>query len=438
MKCAICLADNVPGAVFCSDCGTMLTPSTTLPSGSSGSSGSSNPSTATTPSYSTPPSYGASPSFGASAGGGRPSNRALVVTSAIAIVASLALAALLVVLALDDSGDRTVFDQSGAAATTVAPSPATLAPAEIVARATAGWNGRSAAFLQPHTDAPFTSGGRLWAIASVDDLATRKNEAGTIDGLVLLGWNGSDWVPADGLPFTSPTADVTFEVLGDRLVDAPMVTVTWCCDGARASTRVFRILDGVPTDPVSGRPIDDEWTTVELTDRSFDFLEYTTCSSGEVIEIADGTETFFCDVETRSRLEIADDGTTSITSEDVTNPRPVVVYEGDLGVPGVTMTRPECDGSYVTAVGASISSSERRNRWNVARLLKRYPGSHYLLNGSTCDSLWPSVGDAPVYMVYFGPFDTKAEACAARKKGPRDSYVRPLSDDISHRTKIYC
>lgn len=421
MKCGICLADNAPGSVFCTDCGTMLTPATTMAATSLAGAG---PAT----------------SSGSSSG----SNRALVVTSAIAIVASLALAALLVFLAVDDDDQPSGFDSSNPVATTVTNAgtnePTTVAPetattSEVV---TSSWQSVSATYLQAHSDTPFTSGGQWYAIASIDDVAGRKNDSGRIDGLVLLGWRDDTWTPVDGLPWTSPAGEVTFEVLGDRLVEAPMVSISWCCETERATTRVFRLIDGVPTDVVSGRPIDDEWTAIDLTDRSFDFLEYSTCKTGEVVEVADGVEAFFCDVTTSSRLEIADDGTVSVTSNDTTNERPVVIRENDLAIDGVVMTQPECSGSYITAVGASVSKYEARNRANVTRLLARYPGSHYLRTDQTCTSLWPSIGGAPVYVVYFGPFETKTEACAARRKGPRDAYVRPLSDSISHHTRIYC
>lgn len=428
MKCGICLADNAPGSVFCSDCGTMLTPATTMTATSLSGSGANVGSGSTV------------------ASGGRP-NRALVVTSAIAIVASLALAALLVFLAVDDDNEPSGFDSSATTLvptldTTIVPNDSTtVAPSDTgdsVGAATTAWQSASATYLQAHTDVPFSSGGRSYAIASVDDVAGRKNDSGAIDGLVLLGWRDDAWTPVDGLPWTSPAGDVTFEVLGDRLVDAPMVSISWCCETERATTRVFRLIDGVATDVVSGRPIDDEWTAIDLTDRSFDFLEYTTCKAGEVIEVADGVEAFFCDVTTSSRLEIADDGSVSVSSTDTNNVRPVVIRENDLGIDGVVMSQPECSGAYITAVGASVSRYEARNRANVARLLARYPGSHYLRTDQTCDSLWPSIGGAPVYVVYFGPFDTKAEACAARSKGPSDSYVRPLSDSISHHTRVYC
>ena len=408
MKCGLCWADNPDDALFCVDCGVMLTAQ----------------SVANVPTIDQVDP--AAPSR----------NRGLVVVSLLAIVSTLALVILVIVMAIDDGEPAAAPATTAPASTAV---PATTEPTAAIDQlslATQAWRGFSAAFLQPHLDEPFVSDDRIFAIASADDLAARPSDS--IAGLVLLGWVDGQWTSVDGIPFQSPDTAIEFEVLGSRLVANPMVIVTWSGSADGNVSYVFRAIGGELVDLVSGRPIGDEWTAISVTDRSFDFVEYTACKTGEILTYPDGTESFFCDVVVDSRIDILDDGTTRTTETETANTRPALVFPNDLEIAGVAMTQPECDGSYITAVGASVSSSEARNKANIAKLLKRYPGSSYLRNDQTCDSLWPEADGAPIYIVYFGPYATKSEACDARDLGPKGAYVRPLDDDVAYTTKIYC
>ncbi|MBU3689769.1 MAG: hypothetical protein B7C54_06795 [Acidimicrobiales bacterium mtb01] len=409
MKCGLCWADNPDDALFCVDCGVMLTAQ----------------SVANVPTIDQVDPAGHV--------GGNSRNRGLVAVSLLAIVSTLALLVLVIVLAIDD-GEPAAAPTTPAPATTVATT--TTAPVDQLRLASDAWRGFSAAFLQPHLDEPFVSGDRILAIASADDLAARPSQS--IAGLVLLGWSNGQWTSVDGIPFQSPDTAVAFEVLGSRLVANPMVVITWSGSDDGAVSYVFRAFDDELVDIVSGRPIGDEWTAIAITDRSFDFVEYTACKTGEVLSLADGSESFFCDVVVDSRIDILDDGTTRKTEVETAQTRPELVFPNDLEITGVRMTQPECDGSYITAVGASVSSSETRNRANIAKLLKRYPGSSYLRNDQTCDSLWPEADGAPIYIVYFGPYATKSEACDARDLGPKGAYVRPLDDDVPYTKNVYC
>lgn len=408
MKCGLCWADNPDDALFCVDCGVMLTAQ----------------SVANVPTIDQVDP--AAPSR----------NRGLVVVSLLAIVSTLALVILVIVMAIDDGEPAAAPATTAPASTAV---PATTEPTAAIDQlslATQAWRGFSAAFLQPHLDEPFVSDDRIFAIASADDLAARPSDS--IAGLVLLGWVDGQWTSVDGIPFQSPDTAIEFEVLGSRLVANPMVIVTWSGSADGNVSYVFRAIGGELVDLVSGRPIGNEWTAISVTDRSFDFVEYTACKTGEILTYPDGTESFFCDVVVDSRIDILDDGTTRSTETETANTRPALVFPNDLEIAGVAMTQPECDGSYITAVGASVSSSEARNKANIAKLLKRYPGSSYLRNDQTCDSLWPEADGAPIYIVYFGPYATKSEACDARDLGPKGAYVRPLDDDVAYTTKIYC
>jgi len=392
MQCGVCGTTNTPGTSFCSNCSTLLTP---------------------------PSQHSPAPRSG---GAGT------VITAVVAILSTLALAAVLVFVFVNDD--------STTPATTISTPTSTTTPIDTSTLANEAWQSYSAAFLQPHTDEPFASGGRILAIATVDDIAARTSTS--ISGLVLLAWEDDQWISADGIPWSAPDSEATIEVLGDQLVDHPMILITGCCPDTNPSTFVLRVFADELRDVVTDLPIDESWTELALLDRSFDFLEYTECSSGEDITLASGDSTFFCDLELRTRLDIMSDESVRITEETVEHERPQVIYPDDLRIDGHLMTRPPCDGSYIVAVGASISASEVRNRANVTRLLHKYPGASYLINDQTCDSLWPSVDGNPIYLVYFGPFATKGEACDARSDGPKDAYVRPLSNDMSHHTRVYC
>ena len=409
MKCGLCWADNPDDALFCVDCGVMLTAQ----------------------------SVANVPTIDQADPAATNRNRGLVAVSLLAIASTLALVILVIVMAIDD-GEPAAAPATTAAATTAVPATTetTAVAVDQLSLATQAWRGFSAAFLQPHLDEPFVSDERILAIASADDLAARPSDS--IAGLVLLGWVDGQWTSVDGIPFQSPDTAIEFEVLGSRLVANPMVIVTWSGSADGNVSYVFRAIGGELVDLVSGRPIGDEWTAISVTDRSFDFVEFTACKTGEILAYPDGTESFFCDVVVDSRIDILDDGTTRTTETETAQTRPALVFPNDLEIAGVAMTQPECDGSYITAVGASVSSSNARNKANIARLLKRYPGSSYLRNDQTCDSLWPEADGAPIYVVYFGPYATKSEACDARDLGPKGAYVRPLDDDVAYTTKIYC
>lgn len=410
MKCGLCWADNPDDAMFCVDCGVMLTAQ----------------------------SIANVPTIDELDMPAAPRNRGVVAVSLLAIASTLALIVLIVVLALDD-GDKVAAPAptSVTPSTTIAPTTTTTAVDDVAAAASA-WRSFSATFVAPHTAQPFTSGDGRYAIAAVEDLTARPSDDGSIAGLVLLRWADSQWRTVAGIPWKTDDANVTFEVLGDGRVAHPMVVVTHCCPLDEPRSFVFRVFDDQLLDIATGRSIETTWTELSLSDKGDDFLEYTSCVTGDDITLASGETQFFCDVVLQSRLDVLADESVRSTSTEETRERPEVVYEKDLDITGIRMTQPECDGSYITAVGASVSSSEARNKTNIAKLLKRYPGSSYLRNDQTCDSLWPAASGAPIYIVYFGPYATKSEACDARDLGPKGAYVRPLDDDVAYTTKIYC
>jgi cytoskeletal protein RodZ len=108
----------------------------------------------------------------------------------------------------------------------------------------------------------------------------------------------------------------------------------------------------------------------------------------------------------------------------------------DLGVPGHPVTQPPCDDGYITVLGSAIGAQATAD--SMEAVLNQYAGSHYLRTDVTCSSLTPSSNGQPIYVVYYGPFATDREACAARSQGPKDAYVRRLSNDLPPTHSVSC
>ena len=85
-----------------------------------------------------------------------------------------------------------------------------------------------------------------------------------------------------------------------------------------------------------------------------------------------------------------------------------------------------------SAVGNDASAA------GVEAVLDRYDGSSYLRTDRTCPSLTQAVDGEPIYVVYFGPFPTDGEACAAVDDGPDGAYVRRLSNDLDPTHSVSC
>lgn len=118
---------------------------------------------------------------------------------------------------------------------------------------------------------------------------------------------------------------------------------------------------------------------------------------------------------------------------DTTTVPPLV---GDLELGYATMSRPFCDGSYITALASAVNPDRYTDE--VARGLRDYPGAQYLRTDQACPSLRPDLDGNPIYMVYFGPYPSLDQACAARSAGPQDAYVRVLSTTADWREQVQC
>ncbi|MDJ0770123.1 MAG: hypothetical protein QNJ12_15080 [Ilumatobacter sp.] len=109
---------------------------------------------------------------------------------------------------------------------------------------------------------------------------------------------------------------------------------------------------------------------------------------------------------------------------------------GDLGVPGQPMSKPGCDGSYITVLASAIGTEA--SAVGIGDVLDAYPGSNYLRTDQTCPSLTPDVDGEPIYVVFFGPFAFDSDACSARADGPEGAYARMLSQDVGPDHTVAC
>jgi hypothetical protein len=116
--------------------------------------------------------------------------------------------------------------------------------------------------------------------------------------------------------------------------------------------------------------------------------------------------------------------TAAPTTPAPTSPPAGGTVPGDLGIPGVPMSQPPCDGRYVTFLAAAKNTTAAA----MQDALESFPGSHYLRTDQTCPSLnAPASDGSPLYRIYVGPYADVNEACAARSMGTQGSFVKRLS-----------
>ena len=108
---------------------------------------------------------------------------------------------------------------------------------------------------------------------------------------------------------------------------------------------------------------------------------------------------------------------------------------GDLAVPGRPMLAPPCNDSYITLIASAVGDV---SAGAIGGLLEQYPGSNYLRTDQTCPSLTQDKDGEPIYVVYFGPFVTASDACAARAQASEGSYVRRLSETLPPTHSVSC
>ena len=128
--------------------------------------------------------------------------------------------------------------------------------------------------------------------------------------------------------------------------------------------------------------------------------------------------------------------TTAIPAPTTAAPATTVGANGDLGVPGHPISRPACDGSYITVIASAVGAQATAS--SLDSVLDRYAGSSYLRTDQTCPSLTPAVDGEPIYVIYLGPYGVDADACRARSQGPSGAYVRRLSNDLDPSHSVTC
>ena len=150
------------------------------------------------------------------------------------------------------------------------------------------------------------------------------------------------------------------------------------------------------------------------------------------------------DVETTATIASApadEAGGAAVQVPEQTEAAPEVVpsaqpLQGDLGLT-IAMTQPPCDGRFITLIGATVTPGQYESQ--TASILQTYPSSNYLLTEITCSSLRGRTDAGnQIYSVYFGPFDTAEQACAARGFGPSDAYVKRLDNVTSPSDGVDC
>ena len=104
-------------------------------------------------------------------------------------------------------------------------------------------------------------------------------------------------------------------------------------------------------------------------------------------------------------------------------------------IPGRPMLAPPCNDSYITLIASAVGDV---SAGAIGGLLEQYPGSNYLRTDQTCPSLTQDKDGEPIYVVYFGPFVTASDACAARAQASEGSYVRRLSETLPPTHSVSC
>lgn len=125
--------------------------------------------------------------------------------------------------------------------------------------------------------------------------------------------------------------------------------------------------------------------------------------------------------------------TTPVTADPDAGPDAV---PGDLGIPGIPMQQPPCDGAYITILASAVG--DQATAGGINAVIDQYPSSNYLRTDQSCTSLNPDSDGEPIYVVFFGPFAFDSDACAARADGPEGAYARQLSNDVGPDHAVDC
>ncbi|MEO6126183.1 MAG: zinc ribbon domain-containing protein [Ilumatobacteraceae bacterium] len=109
---------------------------------------------------------------------------------------------------------------------------------------------------------------------------------------------------------------------------------------------------------------------------------------------------------------------------------------GDLGLDR-PISKPACDGQFITLIGSSVDPNGYAIQ--VKSILDLYPSAKYLRTELVCSSLRAkSAAGDPIYVVFFGPFVSKQQACDARRDGTDGAYVKTLDNTSNPGAGVNC
>jgi serine/threonine-protein kinase len=153
--------------------------------------------------------------------------------------------------------------------------------------------------------------------------------------------------------------------------------------------------------------------------------------------VLDGTQATAAVTFTRPAETDAPAPPTTPRPSPTTVTTPVSTVPGDLAVAGRPMSRPPCDGRFITVVASMVTPDQYAAQ--TAKALRTFAGTEYLRTDQTCPSLRPSMPDgAAIYVAYYGPYATAPEACASTGRGGPDAYVKVLDDVTPATATVAC
>ena len=109
---------------------------------------------------------------------------------------------------------------------------------------------------------------------------------------------------------------------------------------------------------------------------------------------------------------------------------------GDLGLDR-PISKPACDGKFITLIGSSVDPNGYAIQ--VKSILDLYPTAKYLRTELVCSSLRAkSAAGNAIYVVFFGPYASKQQACDARADGTDGAYVKVLDTTSDPGAGVNC
>ncbi|WP_151525867.1 hypothetical protein [Serinicoccus kebangsaanensis] len=259
-------------------------------------------------------------------------------------------------------------------------------------------------------------------------------------GLLLAGCDDAETGPTDGTGVSSPPTDASTTDEPSREEASPEATTSE--EAAPTTSSAPAASDeAAPCDAETIAPaVDREEFVVEVC--AGDWAYGSTPAPGDtalfVRRSAGSWERYDQQPSTRCRSEAEEDGV----------PQELLSYfracgaddssagEGDLGV-GVSITRPECDGSGIVVLGSAVDPTSYAR--DVGALLREHPDASYLRTDLACPSLrqQSEQGD-PVYAVFRPAGNSRQSICAEVREAGGDAYGKRLDTSSDPDTVVDC